>query len=234
MILSEVEILKTAKAVPAIYKITNIVNGRVYVGSTKNYRERRTRHFYELRHNTHCNQRLQNAFNKYGEDNFKIEMLTPVTPDEMLWMEQNFIDWLDSANRNVGYNICKIAGRPVHSGWHHSEESKRRLSRANTGKQRTLEARANMSIAQKRLFASGYIHPNKGKVFSGEEKEKHRIAMAQRRKAVIRIDKDGLERQFVSLGDAERNTPKANAWCISRCCRGLARTAGGYTWRWVR
>lgn len=63
-----------------IYKIQNLVNGKTYVGSTRNkicyrwYCHKKT-----LRKNTHRNIRLQRAWNKYGESNFKFEILEEIT-----------------------------------------------------------------------------------------------------------------------------------------------------------
>lgn len=231
MILSEAEVLKTAKAVPAIYKITNTVNGKIYVGSTKHYRERRTRHFYELRHNKHQNPRLQRAFNKYGNEAFVVEILTPCTVDDLIPYEQMFIDLLHAADKAVGYNICRFAGRTDNTGWHHSEESKRKIGDANRGRVRTPEWLARLSESHKELFASGYVHPNKGKRLPA-----HRIEQLRsiNRIPVVRIGRDGEQDVFFeSLIDAERATPKAHSWCISRCCRGLALTSGGYKWKWA-
>ena len=50
----------------AIYKIENIVNKRIYIGSTKNYEKRKDTHFRTLRNNNHHNDFLQRSFNKHG------------------------------------------------------------------------------------------------------------------------------------------------------------------------
>ncbi len=233
MILSEDEILATAKAIPAVYQITNLINGKFYIGSTINYRDRRTRHFYELRHNKHGNARLQHAFNKYGAENFKIEMLTPVTPDELLFMEQCFIDWSKAADRNIGYNISPIASRPDNRGSRRTEEQKRRMSESQRGKKRTPEARLNMSIAQKKLFASGYVHPNKGKTFTPEEKEKHRIAMRRKWKPVVQMTLDGQDVATYFYINAAQEVTGIWATQIIKCCRGTYKTAGGFKWKWA-
>jgi len=58
-----------------IYKITNITNENFYIGSSCRLSMRRSQHFKELKENKHCNRHLQNAYNKYGEENFKFEVL---------------------------------------------------------------------------------------------------------------------------------------------------------------
>ena len=54
----------------ALYKILNKVNGNWYVGSTISLANRLGTHRKYLRRNKHANSHLQNAYNKYGENNF--------------------------------------------------------------------------------------------------------------------------------------------------------------------
>lgn len=90
-----------------IYKITNILDGKFYIGSTANFKQRKSQHFTELRCNRHGNPRLQNAFNKYGEENFIIEILEEVDgQNSLIPREQFYIDSLKPF-----YNIRKIADR---------------------------------------------------------------------------------------------------------------------------
>jgi len=89
-----------------IYKITNIVDGKFYIGSSKNIRRRWQRHKTDLRNNYHCNSHLQNAWNKYGESSFKFKVIKLVNDkDLLLEREQFYIDSLDCCNRNIGYNL---------------------------------------------------------------------------------------------------------------------------------
>lgn len=59
-----------------IYKIVNNINGKVYIGQTKQpFIKRFMHHRWQLRNNKHDNRWLQNAFNKYGEDAFSFEIV---------------------------------------------------------------------------------------------------------------------------------------------------------------
>ena len=58
-----------------IYKIVNIVNGKVYIGQTTNYSTRMQSHFKLLKKGKHFNNHLQYSYNLYGEDNFKTEII---------------------------------------------------------------------------------------------------------------------------------------------------------------
>jgi len=55
-----------------IYKIVNLVNDKIYIGSSINLKNREKDHFKDLKGNYHSNRYLQYAFNKYGENNFRI------------------------------------------------------------------------------------------------------------------------------------------------------------------
>jgi group I intron endonuclease len=90
-----------------IYKIVNLITGKYYVGSTKSFETRKTCHFSRLRNNNHTNKHLQNAYNKYGADNFKFEIVEYVEENLLLDIEQSY---LDNSKTNDTYNKTQIAG----------------------------------------------------------------------------------------------------------------------------
>lgn len=61
--------------ISCIYTITNKINGKIYVGKTYNFFNRKSQHKCALRENTHENRHLQRAWNTYGEDSFIFEIL---------------------------------------------------------------------------------------------------------------------------------------------------------------
>lgn len=91
---------------PVIYKIRNVANEKFYVGSTTNTRERFRTHRFRLRNNKHHCLHLQAAWNKYGEDCFKFEVVETVDSEELLWGVEN--RWLEE---NFGKPHCYNAGR---------------------------------------------------------------------------------------------------------------------------
>lgn len=95
-----------------IYKITCIPNNKIYIGSSKNIKKRFFNHISSLKHGKHENAYLQHAFNKYGIDNFKFEVIEECLLEELIQREQYWIDKLKSASPEYGFNICPIAGRP--------------------------------------------------------------------------------------------------------------------------
>lgn len=92
--------------ISCIYKIENIINKKIYIGSTINFKQRKSDHLSRLRKNKHPNAYLQNSWNKYGEENFVIEILERCKIEDLLTREQYYIDLYYGKNC---YNIEKIA-----------------------------------------------------------------------------------------------------------------------------
>ncbi len=106
--LSRVTSKKLMTKTQGIYKITNIVNGKFYIGSSVNLKNRLANHFSKLRNNKHSNIYLQRAFTVHGEANFKCEILE-VTDNlhqsELLDIEQKYLDNIE--DWSLSYNLTK-------------------------------------------------------------------------------------------------------------------------------
>lgn len=90
-----------------IYSIVNKITGDRYVGKTTNITKRRNDHFNKLRNNKHINEKLQNAWNKYGEENFIFEYkeYQDITEEELNILEIQNIKKYNSYNN--GYNLTE-------------------------------------------------------------------------------------------------------------------------------
>ena len=91
-----------------IYKIENKVNGKCYIGQSINIKRRWEIHRSELKNNTHYNQYLQKAWNKYGENNFNFSIIeecdhNKLDEREMFWVKQ-YNSYANAVNSN-GYNL---------------------------------------------------------------------------------------------------------------------------------
>jgi group I intron endonuclease len=150
-----------------IYRITNTVNGKCYIGSAVNLKKRKQQHFS----GSNTNKVLKRAMKKYGPENFTFEVLEECTTREMLSLEQLNIDLhrVVKGWENL-YNICPTAGSSL--GVKRTVETRKKVSRAARerladptnnpmyGKQHTEDTKQKMSEAQK------------GKQFSKEHKKK--------------------------------------------------------------
>ena len=138
-----------------IYKITNMVNNKCYIGSAVRLRKRINRHKSDLNRNAHHSEKLQRAWNKYGKENFKFEVLFICEKEELITKEQAQINWF-----RPEYNICKIAGNCAEREY--TEETRDRLSKANKGKKPS-----PLTLAMAKLINTGSKHSEEHKLKIG-------------------------------------------------------------------
>lgn len=117
-----------------IYKITNIVNNKLYIGQTrKTIEERFQAHINKAKQ--HTNRYLYDAMNKYGYDNFipsEIEECDDSLLDER---EMYWIAYYNTTNKQCGYNMTTGGGGgDTWTNNPNKEETSKKLSAANKGK----------------------------------------------------------------------------------------------------
>ena len=114
-----------------VYKITNTVTGKCYIGSSARIERRWIGHKYHLRNNTHHAKHMQNSWNKYGEKTFIFEIVYKCAPikDIILFYEQLWIDFYGFENL---YNQLPNAGSAL--GMHHSDKTKEKCRISQTYK----------------------------------------------------------------------------------------------------
>lgn len=109
------ELKDLAEKTMIIYKITNLVNKKVYIGQTiRTFNKRyvgagigieRVKGTYEMNGNTK-NEHLYNSILKYGVKNFKVEILCQCeSVEELNKKEKEFIALYNSNDYEKGYNI---------------------------------------------------------------------------------------------------------------------------------
>ena len=81
-----------------IYAIQHEGSGKAYVGSSQDIPKRIAEHLQRLRNNQHHSAVLQNHWNKYGADAFGVLFLEHCIPEELLNVEQIFIDCMGKLN----------------------------------------------------------------------------------------------------------------------------------------
>ncbi len=154
-----------------IYKITNIINNKCYIGqTTRTIEERYEEHLAHARR--HENRYLYDAMNHYGYDNFTVEMLEEAPLAQLNDLEIHYITTYKASNPNFGYNMTgggsnRIEGLPPEVEKRRTEKISKALTGKSqspelvakrveklTGQKRTLEHKQKFSIAQKKRFAN--------------------------------------------------------------------------------
>jgi group I intron endonuclease len=200
-----------------IYKTTNLVNGKIYIGQTIGDRP----------NYIGSGKLLKAAINKYGKENFKREILEYC--DNVDHMNEREVIWIaryDSTNQKIGYNLehggngkgkvneetkKKMRGRKV------SEETIKKMSEAQKGRKVSEEHRKKLSEA------------TKGRKLSEEHIKKMSEAFKIK---VIQLTLDNLK---VKIWGGARDADKFGFHhsAISACCKGKVKTHKGFKWMYL-
>ena len=125
------DILKDIPNIPGIYKITNIINGKSYIGQSLYLKKRIRRHLSYKSHKD--NLALYKAFDKYGVDKFTIEILETIDTEKCdnIKSELDILEifYIKKYNSYIsGYNKT-IGGDAGITGYKFTDEQRRKVSK---------------------------------------------------------------------------------------------------------
>lgn len=225
-----------------IYKITNKINNKIYIGQTTGSLQNRWWHHCKPSSECVC---LSRAIQKYGRENFTIEQIDCACSfDELDVKERYWIEYYDSMDKQKGYNL-QSGGHKNHV---FSEET--RLKLKNSLKNSVKFKESCRSESRRRKLSESH----KGLKQSPEtiaKKIKHHIGRKASDECRQRISDSRIGRfkygenpnakvviclETGELFDCILNASIAkniNKTCISAVCRGKRKTAGGYHWRFA-
>ena len=114
-----------------VYKITNQINGKFYIGSSKDLIRRKKDHFRLLKKGVNHNILLQRAVNKYGIDNFIFEILVECSEDLLFTIEQKLVDELKPDYNIAIENVAVPTGLPYKDKTLYKKHAEERLKSNN-------------------------------------------------------------------------------------------------------
>lgn len=198
-----------------IYKITNLVNGKMYVGQTAfNLQYRLKQHFHDAKRGKQ--RPLCRAIRKYGEENFSIELI-----EETKFLAEREIYWIQELNTyKKGYNATK-GGE----------------GRLLIEKEEILQLWEELGKCPIKELAALVEHDYSYlcKLFIEWQIERP-LQRKKQQKRVAQLDPITLEviSEFNSLADAARSLGvRPQHSHISKVCDGKRSNAYGYKWRWL-
>lgn len=203
--------------ISGIYCIENLVNGKKYIGQSKDIYHRKLGHLRQLNRNSHYNKYLQRSWNEHGEKNFLFSVIE--TCDNSLLNEKE-IYYIALYKTNVfdcGYNLND--GGSGNIGYIITEENKRRISEMQMGRHLTLSWKQHISESHKKGIAEKLWEPNTQNLINYNERHKVPINCYN--------NKGDLICTYDSIHDAARDL-NLEATNISKCLVGKFKTCGGY------
>jgi group I intron endonuclease len=168
-----------------IYKVTNKVNGKVYIGQTTECLTiRKKKHYASRNYYAKMNRHFSHALRKYKRSDFLWEIIDKCdSKEELDEMEFHYIMSYDSYNN--GYNMT-FGGEGI-IGHKHTEESKLKMSLAKKGKPGHMagfkfskESKAKMSESAKNRVMSPRTLEHCKKI--SEAKMGHKVSEEAKRK----------------------------------------------------
>lgn len=122
-----------------IYRIHNLIDDTSYIGSSQDCEKRLQIHYHCLAQQTHWNKKLQRAWEKYGEDAFKTEILVIAEDSNLLKELENVcIKYFNSIQN--GYNVVS-SGRQ-------GEDERQRLREERATKKAAKEERLQQELRE--------------------------------------------------------------------------------------
>jgi len=212
--------------IPAIYLITNLDNGKIYVGQTVNFYTRFHKHKNSVRDSSIDGRAIVSAFRKYGFERFEFSILESPDVCRLTEREQFWIDRLRACERSVGYNLAPAASSCL--GVKHSMKTRQKVAQAGAGRKHSEETKRLMSRAQK------------GKKLT--ESHRKRISQVQlgrrnENKAGRSVEQicltSGIAIAVFRSASAAHKQIGGGVANILHVCKGLRKSAGGYAWRFA-
>lgn len=208
-----------------IYKITNLINGKIYIGETirdiqTRFREHKSVAFNEKGHG--YNYHLHNAMRKYGVLNFSIEQLE-FCKDEIRFEKETFyIKKYNSIDRNYGYN-CVIEGNGA--TLISTEDILYWWNKGLSVLEISEQLGCHRGTISKRLHSNGITHSEIIKRFGNYVSKRDS-------KQVLQYQLDGTYIKEYFNANQAGNENGLNPDCIKNVCLQKQKQTGNYLWKY--
>lgn len=222
-----------------IYKLTNQINNKSYIGLTTNtLSQRLAQHAYEAKHGT--DRPLYRAIRKYGIEAFSAEIIDTATNlDELKEKEQYWIEYYNTYGANgQGYNATKGGDVRTHPSVPYLQidlKSGEIINEFSSAEECNSFCPGATQNADKVLEVQ-YRNDIFVKKFNVQNLSKQQIkdyAFSLRPKVICQLDKNGqLIQRWVNTSEILKVHPDYTKSCIFNCLWGNRKTHKGYMWKY--
>lgn len=222
-----------------VYTITNIINGKLYLGSTKtSFISRWSSHYKSLKNGYHHSVKLQRAVTKYGIENFKFEILEIAPPELSPYIEKYWMNILDPVSN--GYNISySVFGGCF--GYKHTENFKTKQQSKMFGNN-VREGQLHSNTSKTKISESVkdfYINNPKAKVISENARQRiirlNKTNQIKNKIPIVQINPD--TGKLVKTWSSSKDVETEMGWfatSITKVCKGKAEKAYGFIWKYQK
>ena len=223
-----------------IYKITNNINNKIYIGQTTQSIEKRFRQHISEAKNGDLGH-LHGAMRKYGFENFSIIGLQEADNSELNGLEKEYIASLKCTDECIGYNMDD-GGR---NGWNTHPDRHRYTRKVNkfdlqgnfletySSIKECAEANNTYPSIISNCLGGTYKSWNNYQYKYDGEAPLTKITKRGSR-PVNQLTKAGeYITTYPSLSSAAKAVGIKNQDHISKCCNGINKTSGGFKWEWA-
>lgn len=213
-----------------IYKITNQINKKVYIGQSICIEYRWQQHKADaMNEKSRCyNRPLYRAIRKYGIENFEFAVLEECSPDKLNEKEIYWINYYNSFNQDYGYNLTlggnqaiKIVPDELYKLWDEGYSIHELIEHFHVN-HTTIDKWLKMyeNYSEKEAFRRGFFRSEKRRNIKKHEK---------------RICQYSLDGEFIQYWDSIKSISRAlqkQGACssIPKCLKGEYYSSYGFRW----
>ena len=207
-----------------IYKITNLVNGKEYIGQTSlSIQERFKQHIHDANKGYYNHRPLYNAFNKYGIENFIVEELEECNTEEVNQKEIEYINKFDTYSN--GYNATLGGEGAIIIDYDKVlEKYQMGLSAGQIAKDMNHDIKQITRILKSKGISKEEIiergHDSQGRPLYKIDKKTNEI--------LEKFDSVAKAAQYLKDNNISKDTIGGISAHISQCCNGIRKTAYGF------